>query len=207
MSEIAVDSSADLPPLADSSFPLSKAQVGMLCVMCCEGIMFATLLIAYMIFLGKSATGPQPNEVLSLPLAIVNTVFLVTSSFTIALAGRAFHQQTSLADGKTFRFWMSVTAGLGFLFLCGTGYEWWDMIFNEGLTISRNLFGTTYFTLIGCHGLHVLVGSGVMMLFVYLSHKQMLAPKVAGPQLLEWYWHLVDGVWIVILLLVYIYGR
>ncbi len=213
MSDIAVTDDHPLPPLADSSFPLNGPQVGMVCVMCCEAVMFATLLIAYMMFLGKSMVGPYPDEVLSLPLAILNTVFLVSSSFTIAIANRAFEKQgenESDDDGQGrhgFRFWMTITMMLGILFLVGTAYEWWGMIFHDGLTMNRNLFGTTYFTLIGCHGLHVLVGSCLMGLFVYMSRKQLLAPKSPAPQLLEWYWHLVDGVWIVILLLVYIYGR
>ncbi len=209
--------STEMPLAEPQTFPLSGPKVGMICVMCCETVMFASFVIAYLIFLGQSRVGPYPEESLSLAIAVLNSVFLISSSFTIKLANRALHQvrrdsegssdSTDLASGQSgFRFWMMVTAGLALLFMVGTGYEWWKLIVEDGLTIGRNLFGTTYFTLIGCHGLHVIVGAVVMLIFVFLSRRNGLANHSEGPEILEWYWHLVDAVWIVILLVVYVYG-
>ncbi len=218
-----MNNTIELPPIEDEKFPLSAAQVGMLCVMACESVMFASLLIAYLIYMNESVVGPYPKDVLSLPLAFLNTVFLVSSSFTIERAIRAIHHKNGAnghaghhasvplvptsAAASTFRKWMLVTMVLAALFLCGTLYEWKELIFDHGLTLSRNLFGTTYFTLIGCHAIHVAAGITVMALFFALAQRGKLAENSEGPMLLGWYWHLVDGVWIVLLLVVYIFGR
>ncbi len=221
MSE-AAEKSGELPPILSSAFPLSTMQVGVICVMCCEAVMFASLLIAYLIYKGKSQTGPYAADVLSLPLAMLNTVFLVSSSFTIERAVKAIGHRKQVAEhgsahghatpigkeaAQTVRYWMLVSMGLAFLFLCGTGWEWKNLIYDDGVTIGHNLFGSTYFTLIGCHALHVLVGMVLMGLFAILARRQWLANDSEGPELLAWYWHLVDAVWIVILFVVYIFGR
>lgn len=220
--EATLNETNQLPPIEDESFALSSTQVGIICVMICEAIMFATLLIAYLVYLNKSIVGPYPAECLSLPVAILNTIFLVSSSFTIERAIHAVHKKRSHSghaghssvavdpqseSASTFYFWMWVSIGLAGLFLCGTFYEWKELIFEHGLTIGRNLFGTTYFTLIGCHALHVAVGMTLMLMFILMVRRGVLADGSEGPQLLGWYWHLVDGVWIVLLIVVYILGR
>ncbi|MFV0443466.1 MAG: heme-copper oxidase subunit III [Planctomycetaceae bacterium] len=222
MSDATIEAAHCLPPIEDESFTFSTAEVGVICVMICEAVMFATLLIAYLVYLGKSVVGPFPRDVLSLPVALLNTVFLVSSSLTIELAVKALrktgaregasHHSARAVDptsdsSSAFRAWMWITAGLALLFLLGTMYEWKELIFEHGLTIGRNLFGTTYFTLIGCHALHVAVGMGLMLLFIVLSRRGALAEGTEGPHLLGWYWHLVDGVWIVLLVVVYMFGR
>jgi cytochrome c oxidase subunit 3/cytochrome o ubiquinol oxidase subunit 3 len=97
---------------------------------------------------------------------------------------------------------------LGALFLLGTAAEWHDLIFNHHLTISRNLFGTTYFTLVGFHALHVTIGVILMgVVFALGLRRQITARNQTGAEVVAWYWHFVDGVWVVVFLLVYVIGR
>ncbi len=192
------------PSPCSETIPLTSAQVGMLAFLCSEAAFFATLLIAYITYLGATTSGPMPRESLSLQLAIVNSVALLTSSMTIAMAVRA---RTRDVRGKGFTLWMILTVILGILFLVGTGYEWYQLINRDGLTISRNLFGTTFFTLIGFHGAHVTVGLATMCLLLVRHHRGRLAANSEAPELLSWYWHLVDSVWVVIVVVVYVLGR
>jgi cytochrome c oxidase subunit 3/cytochrome o ubiquinol oxidase subunit 3 len=107
-----------------------------------------------------------------------------------------------------FRLWWTVTILLGAVFLFGTATEWHKLIVQDQLTISTNLFGTTYYSLVGLHASHVVVGL-IMMLFT-LSFA--LAGAV-GPQhayrvkTLALYWHFVDAVWVVVFTVVYVVGR
>ena len=119
-----------------------------------ESAFFSTLLMTYVVFLGKSAVGPTPAEVFSMPLTIVSTICLLSSSVTVHFAERALH----LGNRAGFLGLWSLTILLGIAFLVGTGLEWRDLIVTHHLTIGRNLFGTTYFTLVGFHAAHVTVG-------------------------------------------------
>ncbi len=91
------------------------------------------------------------------------------------------------------------------MFLLGTAYEWYGLIENEHLTIGRNLFGSTFYTLVGFHALHVTVGVVTMLivLSLALAHKITSAHGEA-PHLVSWYWHFVDAVWIVVFTVVYL---
>ncbi|GIW83261.1 MAG: cytochrome o ubiquinol oxidase subunit III [Gemmatales bacterium] len=186
----------------DSTSTWSTAQVGMLAFLCSEAAFFATLLIGYLTYAGVEMAGPTPKS-LSLPLAITNTVFLLLSSVTIVLSLKS----QSRTDRSGFTLWMLVTAGLGMSFLVGTGFEWYRLIYHDGLTISRNLFGTTFFTLVGFHATHVTVGILAMIVLVIRRSKGWMAVDSEAPELVSWYWHLVDGVWLLILVLVYLMGR
>jgi cytochrome c oxidase subunit 3/cytochrome o ubiquinol oxidase subunit 3 len=104
-----------------------------------------------------------------------------------------------------FKVWWALTILLGILFLAGTGYEWNDLIRNHGLTISRNVFGTTFYTLIGFHALHVTVGVITMLIILALALKAENRPRPGTDvELVSWYWHFVDGVWIVVFTVVYL---
>ena len=146
--------------------------------------------------------GPTP-EVLSLGLVIGTTICLLSSSATIHLAERALRQ----GGEAGFRLWWTATIVLGIVFLAGTAYEWRDLI-AQGLTIQRNLFGTTYYTLVGFHGAHVSVGVIVMLIVLGLAlRRQVTAGNPHGVELVSWYWHFVDGVWVVVFTVVYLVGR
>jgi cytochrome c oxidase subunit 3/cytochrome o ubiquinol oxidase subunit 3 len=140
---------------------------------------------------------------LHLPTALVNTALLISSSVTIAWAATALGR----ANHRAALRWLLLTVLLGVGFLGVTASEWYDLI-SRGLTMRTNLFGTAYFTLIGFHAGHVTLGLLAMLCLIAVlsSHKHpgFLAEPV---ELVSWYWHFVDGVWIVLLLVVYIIGR
>lgn len=196
--------SLPVPPAIVPEQTLSAPQWGMVSFLISEVAFFSTLIVAYVTFMGKDTVGPTPAEALSLPLVLGMTVGLLSSSVAIHLAEKA------LEHGKTgiFHFFWAITILLGLLFLAGTGYEWHDLITHKNLTISRNLFGTTYYTLIGFHGLHVLAGIISMAIIFGLALGGRLASRQhVGVQLVSWYWHFVDVVWIVVFLVVYVANR
>jgi cytochrome c oxidase subunit 3 len=179
-----------------------RGKVGMACLIVAESAIFTIFVVAYLFYVGKSLAGPAPSEVLETP--IFYTICLLSSSITVHLAGR------SLESGKRGAFlglWF-VTLVLGGLFLFGTGQEWHRLIYEHGLTISTNLFGTTYYSLVGLHAFHVT--AGLLMLCIVLIFG--LAGRVGQDQsarvgVLAMYWHFVDCVWVVVFAVVYILGR
>ena len=109
--------------------------------------------------------------------------------------------------GNTPAAWTAVSvAMLGFL--VGTAIEWHDLITRHGLTIGRNLFGTSYYTLVGFHGLHVTGGVVAMSIVLGLALRgRITAANRQGVELIGWYWHFVDVVWVVVFLVVYVFGK
>src|SRR3984893_1246040 len=129
-----------------------RGKVGMACLIAAESAIFTIFVVAYLFYAGKSLTGPTPREVLETP--IFYTICLLSSSLTIHFAAKF------LARGIGFAFlgfWL-LTIALGGLFLFGTAQEWHRLIYEHGLTISTNLFGTTYYSLVGLHAFHVTAG-------------------------------------------------
>jgi len=180
---------------------LTAAQWGMVTFLLSEVAFFSTLIVTYLAFMGQDRVGPTPREALSLPLAVTTTICLLSSSVSVHLAGKK--------PGTTaFVCWWSLTISLGIVFLLGTAYEWHELIEKQHLTISRNLFGTTYYTLVGFHALHVTIGVIAMtaVLAVNLVHK-LDAHDCAPVELVSWYWHFVDVVWIVVFTVVYLVSR
>jgi cytochrome c oxidase subunit 3/cytochrome o ubiquinol oxidase subunit 3 len=147
-------------------------------------------------------TGPTPRDVLELP--ILSTIFLLSSSVTVVLAERAFNRDRV---GLFKLFWLA-TIVLAGLFLTMTAAEWRRLIYQKGLTVSTNLFGTTFYSLVGLHASHVIVGMCLLLLvfilslrgFVTIMHRERL-------KMISWYWHFVDAVWIVVFTVVYVIGR
>src|SRR5262249_50512493 len=102
----------------------------------------------------------------------------------------------------------TATIALGLAFLLGTAYEWRELIVEHHLTISRNLFGSTFFTLVGFHALHVTIGVVAMLIVLGRTlARQLSTSDQQAVQLVGWYWHFVDGVWIVVFTVVYLVGR
>ena len=190
---------------SDGSGALAPAKVGMVAFLATEAAFFGTLIMAYVYFLGQTSSGePNPRQVFRLPLVLAASACLFSSSATIHLAERALGRNAR----RAFLGWWGLTIVLGLLFLVGTGIEWTDLIGTWGLTISRNLFGTTYFTLVGFHALHVSVGLIVMSIFFGLALRHHINERNAiGVEVVSWYWHFVDGVWVVVFTLVYLVGR
>lgn len=184
---------------------LYKGKVGLVCFFLSEAHMFGALIIAFLAYLNISrSSDTPPAKVLHVSYAILGTVFLLSSSVTVALASSA------LGRGRRTPFcvWWSGTILLGMGFLVVTGLEWQELIVVHKLTLSRNLFGTTYFSLIGLHATHVSLGVLAMLAVLGLVLAGAVSPaNPAGAELIAWYWHFVDGVWIVIFIVVYIVSR
>jgi len=181
---------------------LSKGRVGMACLIIAESAIFTIFVVAYIFYLGKSLNGPTPRQVLELP--IVNTICLLSSSVTITFAVRA------LGRGRKdlFGLWWFATIALGTYFLFGTGHEWQRLIHQYGLTISSNLFGTTFYSLVGLHASHVVVG--LVALLLVMAFTVLGAVKTNETERIEvlaMYWHFVDAVWVVVFTVVYVIGR
>src|SRR6201987_2164076 len=164
-----------------------------------ESAIFTIFVVAYIFYIGKSLSGPMPKDVLEIP--IFNTICLLSSSLTIHLAVRALRS----ARVNAFGLWWFVTMVLGTVFLVGTGREWQHLIFEKGLTISTNLFGTTYYSLVGLHAFHVTVGLIALLtvlLFTVAGHvNEDYSERI---DVLALYWHFVDAVWVVVFSVVYI---
>lgn len=191
-------------PATRSPTQLSPMQWGMLGFLLSEAAFFTTLIVVYLRFLHRDRVGPTPAEALSLPLVIGTTICLLSSSLVIHLADRALDRQRL----RSFCLWWSGTIVLGVAFLLGTAFEWRELIERHGLTISRNLFGTSYYTLVGFHGLHVTVGVILMLVVLGLAlGRQVTHANRAGVQLVSWYWHFVDAVWVAVFTVVYLFGR
>jgi cytochrome c oxidase subunit 3 len=180
----------------------TRGRVGMCALIAAEAAIFTIFVVAYLFYVGKSLSGPMPREVLSPP--IFYTVCLLSSSLTIHFAARALRR----GNVRSFGAWWLLTITLGGLFLYGTASEWHRLIYEKGLTISTNLFGTTYYSLVGLHGFHVVVGLvclSTVMAFTLLGEvKQEHAERI---DVLSLYWHFVDAVWIVVFTVVYVIGR
>ncbi len=181
-----------------------RGRVGMLCFLCSEASFFAVFVVAYLFYVGKSATGPTPGAVLDLGLVGVNTACLLASSVTIGLAIRAVRRDR----GRAFVGWWASTALLGVEFLAGTAVEWHRLLRTDGLTIATNLFGTSFYSLVGFHAAHVTAGVLAIAVVLALAAAGKVRRRDAERlELLSWYWHFVDGVWIVVFTSVYVVGR
>ena len=186
----------------DGSERASAARVGMVGLIVAEASLFAVFVVAYLYDIGRSLSGPTPREVLSVP--VLGTVCLLSSSVTVALAVRA------LARGAVRRCgaWLLVTVVLAVVFLINTAAEWVRLITRDGLTIATNLFGTTFYALVGLHASHVIVGLVMLALISVFAWSRALGPAhVERVELVSWYWHFVDTVWVIVFTVVYVIGR
>ena len=179
-----------------------RGVVGMACLIIAEAAIFIIFVVAYVFYIGKSLSGPYPKDVLTLP--IFTSICLLSSSLTVHAAVSALRQ----SKRGLCSFWLAATVLLGGIFLAGTAHEWYDLIYNHGLTIRTNLFGTTFYSLVGLHATHVVVGLIMLSLALLFSLSgQMNREHSEKLEVLSLYWHFVDGVWVVVFLVVYVLGR
>ncbi len=179
----------------------SRGQVGMVGLILAESAIFTIFVVAYLFYIGKSLSGPTP-EVLELP--IFASVCLLSSSLTIHFAVAALRQ------GKVggFGMWWFATVALGGIFLGATGREWYHLIYDKGLTIRTNLFGTTYYSLVGLHAFHVTAGlAGLLLGLIFTLMGKVHQEHAERADVFSLYWHFVDAVWVVVFTVVYIIGR
>jgi cytochrome c oxidase subunit 3/cytochrome o ubiquinol oxidase subunit 3 len=174
----------------------------MWCLIAAESAIFSIFVVAYLYYAGKSLGGPTPIEVLRVP--VFGSVCLFASSVTIVMAERAIAQ----GDLRRFGLWWFLTIVLGAVFITGTAREWRRLIEQEGLTISTNLFGTTFYSLVGLHAAHVIVGLtglSIIMAFTLLGFVKRTHASRIG--VFAMYWHFVDAIWAVVLPVVYVIAR
>jgi cytochrome c oxidase subunit III len=179
-----------------------RGKVAMASLIAAESAIFTIFVVAYLFYIGRSLTGPTPREVLEVP--IFYTICLLSSSLTIHLASRFLERGKR---GAFLALWF-LTIILGGLFLFGTGQEWHRLIYEHGLTISTNLFGTTYYSLVGLHATHVTAGLIMLSIVLLFGLAGRVGPEQsARVDVLSMYWHFVDAVWVVVFTVVYILGR
>ena len=180
----------------------ARGKVAMAGLIVAESAIFTIFVVAYLFYLGKSITGPTPAEVLETP--IFYTICLLSSSLTIHLAAKALERDYR----RLFLLLWLLTIALGGLFLFGTAMEWHRLIYERGLTISTNLFGTTYYSLVGLHGFHVTAGLIMLTIVAVFGLSGRMGVEQSGHvEVLSMYWHFVDAVWVVVFTVVYVLGR
>ena len=179
-----------------------RGTVGIIFLILTETSLFTIFVVAYLVYIGKSLTGPYPRDVLEIP--ILASICLLSSSLTVVLAEHALkHSQLG-----RFKLWWALTIALGLEFLVSTGLEWKKLIFEDHLTMQTNLFGTTYYALVGLHASHVIVGLCFLTLVLLATLRGFpIQTQERRVKFLSWYWHFVDAVWVVVFTVVYIIGR
>ena len=165
-------------------------------------LFFGSLIATYMVYRGQSLTGPYPIDIIDIPITTISTFVLLMSSFAMVQALAA----TNANDQRGIKIWLLATAVLGAIFIGFQVYEF-NAFKNEELTLGKNLFGATFFTLTGFHGAHVTLGIIWLVSLWILSFRGRLGPATAlDVEIAGLYWHFVDIVWIVIFTLLYLIG-
>jgi cytochrome c oxidase subunit III len=190
-------------PQAPATWRLpDRGKVAMAGLIVAESAIFTIFVVAYLFYVGKSLTGPTPREVLETP--IFYTICLLSSSLTIHFAAKSLARDRV---GTFLGLWV-LTIVLGGTFMYGTGQEWHRLIYEHGLTISTNLFGTTYYSLVGLHAFHVTAGLVMLLIVAILGAAGRVGVEQSRRvEVLSMYWHFVDAVWVVVFTVVYVLGR
>jgi heme/copper-type cytochrome/quinol oxidase subunit 3 len=187
-------------PAEHRSTPLSDRKLLMWIFLASDCMFFAALIGTYLVYNGRSLVGPYPVDILDIPLTTVSTFVLLMSSFLMVLALHAIR----LGDIPKFRLWTFGVAFFGAIFLGFQVYEFRHFV-HEGLTLQQNLFGTTFFTLTGTHGVHVSIGVLWLLSLLVVSYvRPMTSADALSVEIAGLYWHFVDIVWIVIFTAVYL---
>ena len=183
-----------------TSTGLPNLKLAMWIFLASDCLLFGALISSYVLYRGASVTGPYPNDVFDIPFTSVSSFVLLASSLTMVLALAAIQR----GDQGRLRVWLLATALLGLSFIGGQVYEF-TSFYDEGLSLTTNLFGTTFYVVTGFHGTHVAIG--IVMLFTVLGLSfsgRITQDKAETVELVGLYWHFVDIVWIIIFTVVYL---
>ena len=165
-----------------------------------DTLFFGALIATYLLYKGESLTGPYPEDVFNILYTSVSAFVLLMSSLTMVLALSAIQR----GDQRGLKIWLLATVLLGTVFVGGQYFEF-TFFWHEGLTLTDNLFGTTFYVLTGFHGLHVTIGIIILLSFFVMALRGKLKPEQhLNIELAGLYWHFVDVVWIVIFTVVYL---
>jgi heme/copper-type cytochrome/quinol oxidase subunit 3 len=183
-----------------TSTGLPNLKLAMWIYLASDCLLFGALISSYVLYRGASVIGPYPNDVFDIPYTSVSSFVLLGSSLTMVLALSALQR----GDVARCRVWLLATALLGLTFVGGQVYEF-TTFYEEGLTLSTNLFGTTFYVLTGFHGTHVVIGIVMLLTLLGLSFTGKITPQNSETvEMVGLYWHFVDVVWIVIFTVVYL---
>ncbi len=188
------------PPPGAPRPPISNVRMGMLMLIGAETMFFAGLIGAYIVFRFGSVTWPSGHVFLPVGVTWMNTGVLLLSCYTMfrAMGCLKADRQPAFVRG------LAVSAALGTLFLCVQGYEWVHLV-RDGLTLSTGMYGATFYTLIGCHGVHVLVAVLWLGVVVFQARRGKFSPDAhAGVEACSMYWYYVGALWTVLFPLVYL---
>ena len=182
------------------STKISDRKLMMWIFLASDCMFFGALIGTYIVYNGRSLTGPYPTDVFDIPLTTVSTFVLLMSSFLMVLALHALRENNI----PKFRLWTLGVCVFGAIFLGFQVFEFRHFV-HEGLTLQQNLFGTTFFTLTGTHGVHVSIGVLWLLSILIASYIKPVSSKDAlSLEIAGLYWHFVDIVWIVIFTVVYL---
>ena len=183
-----------------TSTGLSNEKLGMWVFLSSECLLFGGLISTYLLLHDRSVSGPTPADVFDIPFTSVSSFVLLMSSLTMVLAVSAITR----GDESRSRLWLVTTALLGAIFIGGQVYEF-TSFYREGLGFTTNIFGSSFYTLTGFHGVHVTVGILMLLSLVGLSLRGQLGQdKAETVEIIGLYWHFVDIVWIIIFTVVYL---
>jgi cytochrome c oxidase subunit 3/cytochrome o ubiquinol oxidase subunit 3 len=187
-------------PEHETSTGLPNTKLAMWLFLASDCLFFGALISSYLLYRGASTVGPYPKDVFDIPYTSVSSFVLLGSSLTMVLALAAAQRR----DFGRMRIWLLATAMLGMTFVGGQVYEF-TAFHNEGLSLGKNLFGSTFFVLTGFHGAHVVIGILMLLSLVSFSYADKLPEDASFPvEMVGLYWHFVDIVWIIIFTVVYL---
>ncbi|MGK9051282.1 cytochrome o ubiquinol oxidase subunit III [Neorhizobium petrolearium] len=188
--------------LTEEHHPEGSTMLGFWLYLMSDCLIFAVLFATHGV-LGRSyAAGPSPADLFDLPLVAINTAMLLLSSITY---GFAMLQMERNAKAETL-FWLGVTGLFGAAFLGLELYEFYHLI-HEGAGPTRSAFLSSFFTLVGTHGLHVTFGIvWLITLMVQVSMHGLIAENKRRLMCLSMFWHFLDVVWIGVFSFVYLIG-
>jgi heme/copper-type cytochrome/quinol oxidase subunit 3 len=183
-----------------TSTGLPNTKLGMWIFLASDCLLFGALIATYVLYRGSSVIGPYPDEIFDIPYTSVSSFVLLASSLTMVLALAAIQR----GDPGRMRIWLLATALLGATFVGGQVYEF-TSFHREGLGLTTNLFGTTFYVLTGFHGTHVAIGILMLLSLLAMSFTgKVTQANSISVELVGLYWHFVDIVWIVIFTIVYL---
>ena len=183
-----------------TSTGLSNNKMAMWLFLGSECLLFGGLISTYMLYRGRHEGGPGPSQIFDVPLTSVSSFILLMSSLTMVLAVNSAKRN----DTRNTNLWLVVTALLGSLFVGGQVYEF-TSFYHEGLGFTSSLFGSSFYTLTGFHGVHVTLGVIMLLSLVgIINRDRITGDRAEVVEMIGLYWHFVDLVWVVIFTLVYL---
>ncbi|SDY10993.1 MULTISPECIES: cytochrome c oxidase subunit 3 [Salimicrobium] len=163
-----------------------------------EAIMFTTLFATYLIYTPPQ-TGPYPGELFEWQTTLFASLFLISSSGTLLLSEKGLKE----------RKMKLIVAGVVITFLLGAGFMYFEIeefrkFITDGHVVSTNNFLSAYYVLVGLHAVHVTFGLGWMIVLLVQGRLLPFNLFKEKHKIFNYYWHFVDAIWIIILLVVYI---